>query len=223
MLEFLQPCARALVARPNNSTPTTMKTFFVTGFLAGFLALSSAQAVPIIRAIPSVSSASVGDNFTVTIGVSGLTDFAAPSLGVYDIDLVFDPALVSLGTITFGTGLDVFGFGTIQSATPGTGTVNLFELSLDSASDLNNQQLDTFVLATLNFSAGVAGTTAFDFLFNAIGDADGNPIDVDAVGGRLEIADGAPPPLSVPEPGSVPLVLAGLGAIAMRRRRLIAA
>lgn len=201
-----------------------MKMRFFASLIAGMLWIGGVQASLVVRATPSGASFSVGNSFTVAIEVSGLTDSAAPSLGVYDINLSFNSALVSLDAVTFGSGLDVLALGSIQSSTPGAGTVNLFELSLDSVSDLNDLQLDTFVLATLNFSAVGLGANAFDLVINAFGDAEGNSLAAGVVGGSVEITDGGTPP-SVPEPASLALVMAGVSAaaIAKRRRRLVAA
>lgn len=222
--ELLPRFVRDCGAQFSNWDGVMKKNSILWTLLAFLFLTNSAQAALIVRATPSGTSFSVGNNFTVAIEVSGLTDSTAPSLGVYDINLSFDSALVSLDAIAFGSGLDVLALGSIQSTTLGAGTVNLFELSLDSVSDLNDLQLDTFVLATLNFSSVGVGGNAFDLFINAFGDAEGNSLAAGVVGGSVEITDGGTPP-SVPEPASLALVVAGVGAaaIAKRRRRLFAA
>jgi hypothetical protein len=55
-----------------------------------------------------------------------------------DINFGFDPTLLSCSSIVFGNQVDISGLGDIQSVTPGTGTVEVFELSLDSAAELNS-------------------------------------------------------------------------------------
>ena len=64
----------------------------------------------------------------------------APSLGTFDLDLSFNNSILSLDSVAFGDQLDILGLGSLQIATPGTGIVNLYELSFDSVDDLNNLQ-----------------------------------------------------------------------------------
>ena len=105
---------------------------------------------------PAASVVGVGDTVSIALNVSGLVDGAAPSLGVYDVNVAWDPSVVSLSFVSIGDPLlgdqlDIAGFGTITTIAFGTGNVNLFELSLDSVADLDANQAGAFTIATLNF------------------------------------------------------------------------
>ena len=81
-----------------------------------------------------------GSSFSVELNVTGLIDGLAPSLGTFDIDVSFDSAVLAFSGITFGNQLDISGLGSIRSATPSVGMLNIFELSLDAAADLDALQ-----------------------------------------------------------------------------------
>lgn len=147
-----------------------LKTIFWSGLFAG-LACVGVQAQT-LTVTPSAQTVDVGDAVSVDLRISGLGDGAAPSVGVFDIDFTFDPSLLSFSTVSYGTGLDVLGLGSLQATTPGAGTVNLFELSFDTADDLNAFQSDSFTLATLTFNTLAFGASQLTLSLNAVGDAD---------------------------------------------------
>ena len=198
-----------------------------TGLLSAFAtALALCTALPAsaitIELNPSSQSVSVGSTTTVDLVISGLGDGSAPSLGTFDLDVGFDPAVLDFSGATFGNQLDLFGFGDLQFVTPGVGTVNLFELSLESITDLDTLQTGSFVLATLSFDALASGSSALSIAVNALGDSLGDPLEAEVTGGTIRSVGDVSP---VPEPASLPLV--GIGilsmvALAMRRRRKIA-
>jgi hypothetical protein len=104
-------------------------------------------------------------------------------LSTYDLDLNYDSSRLSFAGAVFGdpvlgNQLDLFNFGsnltTAEISSPGV--LNLFELSFDLPDELNALQADTFILATLSFDVHNAGTSQFDIVMNALGDADGNPL-----------------------------------------------
>lgn len=197
-----------------------MRTSRIAAFAAGVMVLGAVRAAPTLQVLSTSLAPAVGDSFTVDLVVDGLTDLAAPSLGVYDFDLTFDPALVAPGTVTFGTGLDVLGLGSIQAATPGAGAVNLFELSLDTIDDLNNLQAGAFQIASVTFTALAAGDNSFGVSVNAFGDADGFGIqNLSVTGQDIRITGAVTPPTGVPEPAALALALAGLGALWTTSRR----
>ena len=181
-----------------------------------FVALSLIVLAPVRAAVltvtPSTQTVNVGDAFVVDLQVSGLG--GGTSLGVYDIDFGFDPALLSFSNLAFGTGLDVLGLGSLQTITTGAGVVNLFELSLDSVSDLNALQGSAFTLGTLSFSALAPGNGFFSLSVNALGDANGAPLLASMQGGSVTVA--AP----VPEPETYSMMIAGLCMLAFAMRRL---
>ena len=184
------------------------------------LALSLGAVTPgqaaLVSLSPTAPTVSAGDTFTVDLQVSSLG--AGNAVGAYDIDLGFDPGLLSLTGVFFGSGLDVLGLGSLQFSTSGVGQVNLFELSLDTAGDLIALQPGTFVLATLNFFAVAPGTSAITLSLNALGDAYGDALPASLVAGSVMIAANA----SVPEPATYALVALALFVIVgvQRRRKL---
>lgn len=124
-----------------------------------------------------------GDNFSIGVVISGMESGVAPSLGAYDLDISFDPnhlafAGATIGDEFIGNQLDLTNAGDNLSGADeiNPGVINLFEVSLDSADDLNNLQADGFFLAYLNFQVLQAANSQLDISINALSDADGNPL-----------------------------------------------
>lgn len=181
----------------------------------GTLTVPRPTSAALIAILPSTQTAELGDQISVDLGIAGLLDGIAPSLGVYDIDFTFDPAFLSFSGVTWGNQLDIFGLGDVRSATLGFGFVNLFELSLESAADLNALQAGDFTLATLQFKTLAPGSSSLSLILNALGDAEGNSLPAEAVGGQVGITPIAP----IPEPATISLVALGIGLSTIRRRR----
>lgn len=165
---------------------------------------------------PAVSSVGVGDMPAVNINISDLGNFAAPSVSAFDIDVAFDPTVLSFSSVSFGTALDLFNFGTnITGVTPGALSVNVFEISFDFPGDLDTLQPGAFTLFTVNFNAIAPGNSSIVLSVNDLGDSIGNPIaDPGLSTGSIEVGVAA-----VPEPGTISLLMAGLAIAAVRFRR----
>lgn len=158
---------------------------------------------------PVSQTVTAGTSTSAALVISGLGDGAAPSLGVFDIDLTFDPSILSFSGATFGDPvlgdqLDLFALGSITSVTSGVGTVNLFELSLDSVSDLDSLQAGSFTLAVLSFDAIGGGISGLGISINALGDSLGDPLGAETQAGSITVQ--AP----IPEPSSLLLMIPGL-------------
>lgn len=186
-----------------------MKRFLLAAML---LACASSYAGVLVAVSPSTQSVAAGSQVSIDIKISGLGSGTA--LGTFDFNVAFDPALLAYSSFSYGSQLNLFGLGDIQSVTPGAGTVNVFELSLESVSDLNTLQAPAFLLATLTFDTLSGGTSPLTLAINALGDASGNSIAADLSHGSVTITS------SVPEPATYALMLAGLGLFgALRKAR----
>jgi len=182
-----------------------------------FMAASS-QAItlgvdPVSLTVPAGSPADVA------LVISGLGVGGAPSLSTFDLDISFNPSILAFNSASFGDPilgdqLDLFGLGGIQSVTPGVGTVNLVELSLDLPEDLNDLQADSFTLAILTFGTLTGGTSPLSLSINALGDAWGDPLAVDEIRNG-SITATAP----IPEPATLLLFASGLVGMGYLRGR----
>lgn len=88
----------------------------------------------------------------------------------------------------------------------------LFELSLDSTTDLSNLQAGGFVLATLTYDLLARGTSMLNITSSLLSDAFGEPLEADVSGGTVNAQ-------SVPEPSTIYLLGSGLIGITGCRRK----
>jgi len=95
--------------------------------------------------------------------------------------------------------------------TPGPGSVNLYEASLDFPWDLEDYQAGDFTLATLNVDALVLGTSSLAISHYILSDAWGGSLDADLETGSIS---------PVPEPGALRLLGSGLFILMVWRRKM---
>jgi hypothetical protein len=195
----------------NEKFKTTMS---VLAFAACLLFGGQAQAI-MLGFSPSTQNVNIGDSVDVDLVISGLGEGAAPSLSVFDLDVLYDSTILGLANVAFGDPvygdqLDVFGFGLNPTGVGAVaGGTNLFELSLDFPFDLDLFQRGNFTLARLTFNALAEGTSALDLANVLLGDANGDPLTADVTAGRV----------AVPEPSTVVLMSFGLVGLGFARRR----
>jgi hypothetical protein len=196
----------------------------MTNLLFGALVMLVLAATP-ARAItigfdPATANVNVGSPVTVDLVIDDLGDGVAPSLSTFDLDVAFNDAVLSFLSATFGDPvlgdqLDLTGLGSVTAVTHGAGIVNVFELSLDLPSDLDNLQTGAFTLARLTFNAQAAGVSALVLSIGALGDANGNPLAADLGEGRIAVPG---PGAEIPEPATLILLISGLAAASGTRK-----
>jgi len=176
---------------------------YLRGYIAVFgvaalLSTHYAEAISLALA-PSAASVSLGDAVNVDVNIAGLASGGPPSVGAFDLDVAFDPSVLSPTGVAFGPFLGnplLFEALTdFKFSTPGI--VDFAEVSLLSPFELDVLQPATFSLATLSFTAIGSGTSQFNFAGDIRVD--------DPFGNKLSI--------SIPEPATV--ILLGLGFIAL--------
>jgi hypothetical protein len=166
---------------------------------------------------PATQDVVLGNPANVDLYFSQVTDLF--TLGTFDLDISFDPTILSFSNVTFGDPilgdqLDFgSGFGSIYADIDfGGGLVNLFGLSTDLPTVLDANQAGSFILATLTFDTLALGTSPLGLSVNALGDEWGDPLSADLVSGSINV---------VPEPATLLLLgsgLAGTGFLGRKRR-----
>lgn len=178
--------------------------------LALFFAGAPASAVTIGFA-PATQTVPPGDFFTVDVVVS---DLAGEVVAAYDLDLVYDAAILSATTVSFGP---LLGDGSASEVfedfdLTNPGVVDFAQLSLLSDADLLALQPGAFVLATIGFQALSPGTSPLELVFdagNGVTGLGGQGLGVDAPPGSVDV---------VPEPGATLLVVLGAAVVSARTR-----
>jgi hypothetical protein len=187
---------------------------------AGLLASAlPARAALVLGLTPAPQTVAVATPVTVTLGIAGLGNGTA--LSAYDLDIGFNPALLSFRSLQFGdpvldNQLDLSHTGSLQQITLGAGHLNLVEYSFDPAELLKQQQAGGFVLATLIFDTLAPGSGLLALSVNGLLDADGGSLGADSLqNGTVDIAAGA----AIPAPSSLGLLGLGLPGLRFAQRR----
>lgn len=181
-------------------------TLFTT--LAVFLCFNAQAAL--ITLTPSSNLITLGDSFTVDVTVSDLAP--GEELALFDIDTTFDPAVVDLTSVAFGSALG----GPLDSLQLDF-LPNVFENSFLSELALQGLQGAPFTIFTLSFDTlATSAASVISASVNNLGFLDfiGNEIDVSVESTTVAIIE---PPVSIPETGTLFLLLTGLCALLRRR------
>lgn len=161
----------------------------------------------------------LGAQVNAALVISGLGDGTAPSLSTFDITIVFDPSILAYNDVIYGDPVlgDQLGSGSFRqtNTTPNTGAVELIELSLDAAADLNDFQVSNFTLAMLTFDTLAPGTSPLEITTYVLGDTLGDPIVPDTVeNGSVDVRASA-----VPEPSVLLLLAGGFATLGLSGRK----
>jgi len=175
--------------------------------LVGILLAPEARAVS-LALTPVSSLAAVGGNVAIAIEISGLGDHTTPTLSSFDLDISFDPTLLSFQSATFGSALGT-GFDVFTSAAPiGPGSIDVAAASLLDSTTLDASQPGSFTLATLIFQAIAPGVSPLAIADAILADTSsipgGNQIFVDSFGAASVTV--AP----IPEPTALLVFAAGV-------------
>ncbi|MDJ0660864.1 MAG: PEP-CTERM sorting domain-containing protein [Crocosphaera sp.] len=185
-----------------------------TGCLSPFFLSSTAYGIS-LNVIPSVESLQVGQSVNVDVTITGLGNGEPPSLSAFDLDINFDPTVLSFNSATFGDQLDLSGFGTVSDVVPGTVNINAFEISLDFPETLDEQQLGDFTLITLNFTGVGFGNSPLELSDWVLGDSS-TPVPLTLVVDEVNNASVS----VVPEPLTILGSLTALGFGTLFKRKL---
>ncbi len=161
----------------------------------------------------------LGDTLAIDVRISGLNHGSSPSLGAYDLDFNYDPNLFAIhsimwGDATQGNQLDLMNYGSLQDSSSGNGWLNLFELSFDSAEDLNLLQAGEFILFSVLLHTITNGSGIFSLTANSVSDAYGEELFIAPINNLSVVVNS----VSVPEPSSVLLLLGMIAFIALRNK-----
>jgi hypothetical protein len=183
--------------------------------LTVFLAIAAQPGFADIFFQPQFSTINVGDALNVDVKYSGAV---SPWLGGYDIDVTYDPTVLSLFGVWWG---DNFLAGSIRDATFTPGVVNVAEVSLSGLDDLGNAQSghDPFRLFTLMFNPALApGISVLSFQRVDLTDGDGHLLGPGQTPAGSVTVNGVS---GVPEPSAVLLFLIpAFSSLAILRKRL---
>jgi hypothetical protein len=183
------------------------------------LLASQANAISVRLAAPT-SDVRVGSPFSVGLYVDNLN---GQIVSAFDLSVLFNPSAVAFNGFAFGSMLGDPNNDAVAGFTAGVGNVEVFEVSLlpsDSAL-LALQGGSSVLLGTFRFGSMAAGPTTlgFDTSFYTLSGALGPGTDIP----EQLTADFVPATInSVPEPSTLGLLAAGLGALwltGLRRRR----
>ena len=161
-----------------------------------------------------------GDSISFDLVISDLGSFSPDSLGAFDISIGFDASVLSFASYDLGGFLGDINLFEAVDASSGDigGAVNVAEVSLLSAIDLDALQPDEFTLATLNFNVinlAAGAVSQLSVLSGAVlADADGASL--------LATTSGPASVHGIPVPGTLFLLAAGLfGGLALKRRQSV--
>lgn len=191
-------------------------------FILGSMYMGASSAT-LLSFSPSTNTVNVGDTFDVDVVISDLyaADGSREIVSAFDLDVLYDSAVLNATGVTFGTSLgdefffEVFNFPPVflSGGVDFAAVSYLFDFEL-----LGLQPNDNFTLATLSFDAIGAGVSSLMFdpvAFPGVDvkGLDANRLDLSTLQGTVTVVSTA-----VPEPGILLLMLSGLLSLGIAGR-----
>lgn len=178
---------------------------------------ASAYATPVLSFGNSGSnvaqSYNVGDTVSLDLWVSGLD--GSNDLGGFDMNLSFNGAVSGYQNTVFSTDLDDSWFYGLSAAPTSSNGLYLSGFSL--LADLS-AQANTLKLFTLSFIAGQAGNSTITLDDFILSDSWGTEFASESYLAEITVNN---KPTSVPEPGTLGLLLGALALVFVRRRNAV--
>jgi len=194
--------------------------------LIALLIFSSALSAATINLSTVKNSYSLGETFNVYFNISGLTSNPADSLSGFDLDILYDEAVLTFAGSTFsdpilGNQLD-FGepgalpfFGDVDDSV--NGALNAFGISGNSGTVLDANQSDQFAFLGLTFTVNANATAQstlisidMNYPFLMFLDSDFGDLNTNIPHSDLLISISSTPSTAIPEPNILLLVTAGV-------------
>ena len=132
------------------------------------------------------------------------------AIGAYDLSIAYNPAIVQVDSLVFGSGLDLGTLGDSDQSLSsfGAGLISLVEISFVDAADLVAGQPGDFALATVGFTGLSVGVSPLTIISNGVSDENGFEVastSVTTSTGSIEVFTGG---TTVPETmGVMPAIL----------------
>lgn len=169
--------------------------------LASLALPSTARASIAVSLQPSSQTINPGGAASIDLVISGLGNHVSPSVGGFDFDLTYNPAVLSATGISFGSHLNLGTVGSLQNSSfAAPGVIHLDEVSLESPADLVSDQASSFTLATFSFQGIGPGLGLVDFTGGSVSDETGlNSLPFSTSGASIQVS-------AVPETASTGLI-----------------